>query len=66
MGTGYGAESEDEHRQNRAGRKGVAKKRKCAITPGEPCGHDARTNDAREQEGRSQTLGNTALCQRWH
>ena len=59
-----GAERENEHRQNSAGRKRIAEKRKRAVTAGEFCGHNAGPDDARKQEGRTQALGNAALRQR--
>ena len=66
MGAGYRAERQNEHGQDRAGRKRVAQQRERAVTARELCRHDARADDAREQKGRSQALGNAPLRQRRH
>ena len=66
MGAGYRAERENKHGQDRAGRKRVAEKRERTVTVREFCRHDARADDAREQKGRPQALGNAALRQRRH
>ena len=47
------AECQDQHRQDRAGRKRIAKKRQCAVTAGKLHGHDARADNCGEQEGRA-------------
>ena len=58
VGAGYRTEYEYHDHQDRAGRYRIAEKRNRLVPARQFCGHDARAHDGREQEGRSECLGN--------
>src|SRR4051812_17089632 len=50
MRAGHRTENQDQHRQDRAGRQGIAKESERTVTARKLHRHDARADDSREQE----------------
>jgi hypothetical protein len=60
VGSGDGAEGEDQGDQGGSGCEGVAEQREGDVPGGEALGHDARADDGAEQEGGADELGGEA------
>ena len=63
---GEGAEHQDEDREDRSGRQGIAQERKRCVAARELLRHDSGADDGGEQKGGPQPFRERALRQRRH